>query len=157
MTLRERLALSLKEAMKAREAERLSALRLINAAIKDRDIAARGDGDPDGAAAAGVSDGDILALLGKMIRQRQESARAYEEGGRLELAAKEAAEIRVIEEFLPRQLSPAEVEAAIDAAIAETGAASIRDMGRVMGVLKARHTGQMDFGAVGAVLKTRLG
>jgi hypothetical protein len=92
-----------------------------------------------------------------MIRQRQESARAYEEGGRLELAAKEAAEIRVIEEFLPRQLSPAEVEAAIDAAIAETGAASIRDMGRVMGVLKARHTGQMDFGAVGAVLKTRLG
>ncbi len=157
MTLRERLAQALKDAMKAREAERLSALRLINAAIKDRDIAARGTGDGDGASAPGVSDAEILALLGKMIRQRQESARAYEEGGRLELAAKEAAEIRVIEEFLPRQLGPAEVDAAVGAAIAETGAASIRDMGKVMAVLKVRHTGQMDFGAVGAILKSRLG
>jgi uncharacterized protein YqeY len=95
--------------------------------------------------------------LGKMVKQRQESARAYEEGGRLELAEKELAEIKVIEEFLPRQLSAAEVDAAIAAAIAEVGATSIRDMGRVMAELKGKHTGQMDFGAAGAVLKGRLG
>jgi hypothetical protein len=152
MTMRERLQTALKDAMRAREAERLSALRLINAAIKDREIAARGDG-----VEAGVSDADILGILGKMVKQRQESARAYEEGGRLELAEKELAEIRVIEEFLPRQLTETEVEEAVAAAIAETGAAGIRDMGRVMAFLKARHTGQMDFGAVGPQVKDRLG
>jgi uncharacterized protein YqeY len=92
-----------------------------------------------------------------MVKQRQESARAYEEGGRLELAEKEQAEIKVIEEFLPRQLDGAEVEAAIAAAIAEVGATSIRDMGKVMGVLKAKYAGQMDFGAVGPKIKDRLG
>ena len=92
-----------------------------------------------------------------MVKQRQESARAYEEGGRLELAAKEQAEIKVIEEFLPRQLDAAEVEAAIAAAVAEVGATSIRDMGKVMGVLKAKYTGQMDFGAVGPKIKASLG
>ena len=152
MTLRERLQLGLKEAMRAKEADRLSTLRLINAAIKDREIAMRGDG-----VEATVGDAEILAILGKMVKQRQESARAYEEGGRLELAEKELAEIRVIEEFLPRQLSADEVEAAIAAAIAETGATSIRDMGRVMGVLKGKYTGQMDFGAVGPMIKNRLG
>lgn len=151
MTMRDRLQTALKEAMKAREAERLSALRLINAAIKDRDIAARGEGQEEG-----ISDGEILAVLGKMVKQRQESARIYEEGGRIELAEKELNEIKVIEEFLPRQLSAEEVEAAIAAAMAESGAASIRDMGKVMAVLKGKYTGQMDFGAVGARLKEKL-
>ncbi len=152
MTMRERLQAALKDAMRAKEAERLSTLRLINAAIKDREIAARGDG-----VEAGVSDGDILGILGKMVRQRQESARAYEEGGRLELAQKELNEIKVIEEFLPRQLSADEVDAAIASAIAEAGASSIRDMGRVMAVLKSRYTGQMDFSAVGPRVKDSLG
>jgi uncharacterized protein YqeY len=151
MSLRERLQTSLKEAMKAKEAERLSTLRLINAAIKDREIAARGEGGE-----VEVGEGDILAILGKMVKQRQESARAYEEGGRLELAEKEMNEIRVIEEFLPRQLSADEVQAAITAAISEAGASSIRDMGKVMAVLKGSYTGQMDFGAVGPMVKARL-
>ncbi|WP_377390825.1 GatB/YqeY domain-containing protein [Rhodobacter lacus] len=150
--MREKLASALKEAMKAKEAARLSTLRLINAAIKDREIALRGAGD-----GATVGDAEILAILGKMVKQRQESARAYEEGGRLELAEKELAEVAVIEEFLPRQLSPEEVEAAITAAIEKLGANSIRDMGRVMAELKAAHTGQMDFGAVGPMVKARLG
>lgn len=152
MSLRDQLQTALKEAMKAKAADRLSTLRLINAAIKDRDIASRGDGGPEE-----IAEGDILAVLGRMVKQRQESARAYEEGGRLELAEKETAEIKVIEEFLPRQLDSAEVEAAIAAAIAEVGATSIRDMGKVMGVLKGKYTGQMDFGAVGPRIKDRLG
>ena len=152
MSLRDRLQTALKEAMKAKAAARLSTLRLINAAIKDREIANRGD-----AAAGDVTEADILALMTKMVKQRQESARAYEEGGRLELAEKETDEIRVIEEFLPRQLTVAEVEAAVTDAIAASGASSIRDMGRVMAVLKGKYTGQMDFGAVGAAVKTRLG
>ncbi|WP_126975869.1 GatB/YqeY domain-containing protein [Frigidibacter oleivorans] len=153
MNMRDRIAVALKEAMRAKEADRLSTLRLINAAIKDKDIALRGEGGGD----TGVGDPEVLGILGRMVKQRQESARAYEEGGRLELAEKELAEVRVIEEFLPRQLSPDEVTAAIDAAIAETGATGIRDMGRVMAVLKARHTGQMDFGAAGPAVKDRLG
>ncbi len=151
MSLRDRLQTSLKDAMRAREVARLSTLRLINAAIKDREIAMRGEGTE-----IEVTEGDILGILGKMVKQRQESARAYEEGGRLELAEKELNEIKVIEEFLPRQLSPDEVEAAIVAAIAETGATSIRDMGKIMASLKARYTGQMDFGAVGPMIKTRV-
>lgn len=152
MDLRERINLALKEAMKARAADRLSTLRLINAAIKDRDIAARMDGE-EGI----VSDEMITALLGKMVKQRQESAKVYEQGGRPELAEKEISEIAVIEEFLPRQLDEAEVEAAVAEAIAEAEATSLRDMGRVMGVLKAKYTGQMDFGKVGGLLKARLG
>jgi uncharacterized protein YqeY len=153
MSIRTRVTDALKAAMKAREADRLATLRLINAAIKDRDIAARGGEDDQ----AGVGEGDLMALLARMVKQRQESIRAYEEGGRLELAQKEAAEIAVIEEFLPRKMSDAEVTAAVDAAIAETGATGIRDMGRVMGALKDRYTGQMDFGAVGPMVKERLG
>lgn len=152
MDLRERINAAVKEAMKAREAERLGTLRLMNAAIKDRDIAARGEGEDEP-----VDDAALVDLLGKMVRQRQESARMFLEGGRAELAEKERAEIRVIEGFLPRQFDEAEVGAAIDAAIAESGAASIRDIGKVMGLLKARHAGQMDFGAVGALLRKRLG
>jgi uncharacterized protein YqeY len=152
MGMRDRINAALKDAMKAKEMDRLSTLRLINAAIKDRDISVRAEGNEDG-----VSDDDLLAILGKMVKQRQESARAYEEGGRLELAEKELAEIRVIEDFLPRQLDQAEVDAAIEAAIAEVGAESIRDMGKVMGELKAKYTGQMDFGAVGPAVKAQLG
>ncbi len=151
MTLRERLQTAMKEAMKAKEVDRLSTLRLINAAIKDREIALRGEGE-----GAIISDPDILAILGRMVKQRNESARAYEEGGRLELAAKELAEIVVINEFLPRQLGDDEVTAAITAAIAEAGAASIRDMGKVMAVLKGKYTGQMDFAAVGPRIKDML-
>ena len=149
--LRTRVSDALKQAMKDRNATRMSTLRLINAAIKDRDIAVRGDGREDG-----VDDAEVLAILGKMTKQRQESARAYEEGGRLDLAERDRAEISIIEEFLPRQLNEAEVEKAVDAAIAEIGADSIRDMGRVMGVLKSRYTGRMDFGAVGPVVKQRI-
>ena len=152
MSLRERLSAALKDAMRAKEAERLSTLRLINAAIKDREIASRGEGGEQE-----VGDPEILAIMGKMVKQRQESARAYEEGGRLELAEKETNEIRVIEEFLPRQLGADEVEVAVKAAIAEAGALSIRDMGRVMAVLKGKYTGQMDFGAVGPKVKDLLG
>jgi uncharacterized protein YqeY len=151
MELRARLNEAQKSAMREKEAERLSTLRLINAAIKDRDIALRGEGRDDGA-----TDDEVLVILGKMVKQRQESIRAYEEGGRLELAEKEANEIKVIEDFLPRQLTTVETEAAVAAAIAATGAASIRDMGRVMAELKGRYTGQMDFGAVGPMVKARL-
>ena len=152
MSLRERVTTELKTAMKAKAAERLSTLRLINAAIKDRDIAARADGNDEG-----VGDDEILGILGKMVKQRQESARTYEEGGRLELAEKERAEIVVIEEFLPVQLDDGEVDAAIDAAITAVGAESIRDMGKVMGQLKSKYTGQMDFGSVGPKVKAKLG
>lgn len=152
MSLRARVSDALKEAMKAKDTNRLSTLRLINAAIKDRDIAARGDGEE-----GEVSDDVVLGILGKMVKQRQESARAYEEGGRLELAEKELSEITVIETFLPRQLDDAETEAAVAAAIEEVGAESIRDMGKVMGALKARFTGQMDFGKVGPLVKGKLG
>lgn len=153
MDMRSRVNAALKDAMKAKEADRLATLRLINAAIKDKDIALRGTDQEE----AGVSDADILGILGKMVKQRQESARAYEEGGRLELAANELAEIKIIEEFLPKQLSDDEAAAAVDAAIAEVGAENIRDMGKVMGILKGKYTGQMDFAKAGPVVKSRLG
>ncbi|WP_238366944.1 GatB/YqeY domain-containing protein [Mesobacterium pallidum] len=151
MELRDRVTTALKQAMKDKDAARLSTLRLINAAIKDRDIAARGDGNDEG-----VGEGEVLQILGKMVKQRQESASTYEEAGRLDLAESERSEIEVIEEFLPRQLSEAEVDKAVSHAIEEVGASSIRDMGRVMGVLKGKYTGQMDFGAVGPRVKDRL-
>ena len=154
MDIRTRVSSALKEAMRNKEGQRLSTLRLINAAIKDKDIAARVE---DGASDAGVTDAEVLGILGKMVKQRQESARAYEEGGRLDLAEREREEIGVIEEFLPQQLSEAQAEAAVEKAIDETGAESIRDMGKVMGVLKERYTGQMDFGTVGPMVKDRLG
>jgi hypothetical protein len=141
----------MKQAMKDKDAARLSTVRLINAAIKDRDIAARAEGKENG-----VGEDEVLAILGKMVKQRRESARTYEEGGRLDLAEREEAEIVVIEEFLPRPLSQDEVAAALDEAVAEVGAESIRDMGRVMGILKSKYTGQMDFGAVGPMVKDRL-
>lgn len=151
MDTRTRVNDALKKAMKDKATERLATLRLINAAIKDREIAARGDGDE-----GGIDDGEILAILGKMTKQRSESARAYEEGGRLDLAERELSEISVIQEFLPKQLDEGEITQAIQNAVSETGAASIRDMGKVMGALKAKFTGQMDFGKVGPLVKEQL-
>lgn len=151
MSLRTRISDSLKQAMKDRDSARLSTLRLINAAIKDKDIAARGEGREEG-----VGDAEVLAILGKMVKQRQESARAYEEGGRLDLAEREAAEIAVIQEFLPRPLDERQVQAAVQAAVKATGAASIRDMGKVMAELKGKYGGQMDFGKVGPMVKEQL-
>lgn len=151
MDMRTRVNSALKQAMKDKAAARLSTLRLINAAIKDKDIAARGDGEE-----SSVGDAEVLEILGKMTKQRKESARAYEEGGRLDLAEREREEIAVIEEFLPRQLSEDEVEAAVRKVVAETGAASIRDMGKVMAALKSRYNGQMDFAKVGPKVKDQL-
>ena len=151
MALRDKLQTALKDAMRAKAVDRLSALRLINAAIKDREIATRVDGET-----TPVNDDDILSILGKMVKQRQESARAYEEGGRLELAEKELSEIVVIGEFLPRQLDDSEVTTAIADAIAAFSATSIRDMGKVMAELKGKYTGQMDFSAVGPRVKNML-
>lgn len=151
MELRDRVMAEMKQAMKDKNTTRVSTLRLINAAIKDRDIAARGEGRDEG-----VSDADVLAILGKMVKQRQESARQYEEAGRFDLAEREQIEIGVIEDFLPRQLNDDEVAKAVEAAITQVGGSSIRDMGKVMGVLKGQYTGQMDFGAVGPMVKDRL-
>ena len=149
--MRDTINEALKQAMRDKAKERLSTLRLINAAIKDMDISLRGEGREDGA-----SDDDILKILAKMVNQRQESARTYEEGGRLDLAEREFDEIKVIEEFLPRQLEENEVVSAIDAAIAVVGASSIRDMGKIMGELKSKYTGQIDFAKAGPMVKDRL-
>jgi uncharacterized protein YqeY len=149
--MRNEISAALKQAMKDKSTDRLSTLRLISAAIKDRDIAARSDGND-----ASVSDEEVLAILVKMVKQRQESARVYEEGNRLDLSERELAEIIIIEEFLPRQLGEEKTNAVIAQAIAETGAESIRDMGKVMGILKSKYTGQIDFGAAGAKVKAAL-
>ncbi|MFN4058903.1 MAG: GatB/YqeY domain-containing protein [Roseinatronobacter sp.] len=151
MTLRARLADALKAAMKAKETDRLATLRLINAAIKDREIAARTDGRD-----VELSDSDLVAVLTRMVKQRRDSARAYEEAFRLDLAEKELAEIVVIESFLPRQMSEAEISTAIDATIARLGAKSVRDIGAVMAALKEQYAGQLDFGRAGALVKARL-
>ena len=151
MELRSRINTAMKQAMKDKSAERLSTIRLINAAIKDRDIAARTEGKENG-----VGDDEVLAILAKMTKQRQESAKTYEEAGRLDLSERELAEIKVIEEFLPRQLTDSEIQSAVSEAINEVGASSIRDMGKVMGTLKGKYAGQMDFGAVGALVKNNL-
>ena len=150
MALREQLSEEMKGAMRARDTARLGALRLMLSTLKDREIALRGD-------AVAMTGADELAVLAKMVKQRQESVKLFLEGSRADLADKEQAEIAVIEEFLPKALTAAETEAAIAAAVAEVGAVSVRDMGRVMAVLKGRYTGQMDFGAVGGLIKARLG
>lgn len=150
MDLRARIQHDTKEAMKAKDQLRLSTLRLIGAALKDREIALRGENGAE------LTEDDLIALMSKMVKQRQESTRAYEEGGRLELAEREQAEIAIIQDYLPRQLEPAEIAAVIDAVIGELGASSVRDMGRVMAALRERHAGQMDFGAAGGVVKKRL-
>jgi len=142
---------ALKTAMKSRDPARVSALRMVSAAFKDRDILARGQGT------AVASDDELVAVLAKMIRQREESASAFEAGGRPELAAKERAEIGVIRAFMPKQMSEEEMRAAVDAAIRQAGAASIKDMGKVIAVLKQSHAGKLDFSRASALVKERLG
>lgn len=149
--LRARLNDSLKEAMKAKEARRVSTLRMVMAALKDRDIAARTEDSREG-----VPDEEVLQMLSKMVKQRRDSISAFEQGGRPELAAVEAEEIVIIEEFLPRQMAEEEVRAAAAAVIAELNAAGPKDMGRVMAALKERHAGQMDFGRASGVVKSLL-
>jgi len=149
MALREQFTASLKEAMKSGDKLRLSTIRLITSSLKDREIEARGSGKE-------VGEDDILALLQKMVKQRQESLKIYEEAGRTDLAEQERGEIAVITTFLPQQMDEAEVSAAIDAAIAATGAAGIKDMGKVMAFLKEAHAGKMDFGKASAAIKAKL-
>ena len=141
-----------KSAMKDKEALAVSTLRLIQAAVKDRDIAARTKGYTDG-----ISDDEILSLLQSMIKQRNESIEAFKKGGRMELAEQEAGEIAVIERFLPRQMSDDEVEKKVDTVIAEFNALTLKDMGKVMGALKERFPGRMDFSKASGFLKEKLG
>ncbi|WP_150286406.1 GatB/YqeY domain-containing protein [Rhabdaerophilum calidifontis] len=148
--MREQFTTALKDAMKSGDKARLGAVRLIQAAIKDKDIEARGAGR------AQASDEEILALLQKMIKQRQESAAIYRENGRPELAENEESEIAVITSFLPRQLDEAETKVAIAAAIAETGAQGMKDMGKVIALLRERFAGQMDFGKASGLVKAAL-
>ncbi|MGD9543445.1 MAG: GatB/YqeY domain-containing protein [Methylocystis sp.] len=147
--MREKIAADLKAAMKAGERAKVDALRLINAALKDKDIEARGAGKT-------LGEDDVLALLQKMIKSRQESVEIYEKAGRTDLADKEKGEIAVISAYLPQQLSEAEVAEAVKAAIAEIGATSIKDMGKVVAALKAKYTGRMDFGKASAAVKAAL-
>lgn len=149
--LRDQINAALKEAMKAREARRVSALRMVNAAIKDRDIEARGIGKQN------VSDEELLALLQKLVKQRQESLDIYEKAGREDLAAQEREEIAVISAFLPEQMSDVEAGGVIQALVREIEAESIKDMGRAMAALRERFGGKMDFGKAAATLKGILG
>lgn len=148
--MREKITQDLKNAMKAGARAKVDALRLINAALKDKDIEARGAGKT-------LSEEDILALLQKMIKSRQESLEIYEKAARADLAEKERGEIEVISAYLPQQLTEAETAEAVKAAIAEVGAASIKDMGKVVAALKAKYTGRMDFGRASAAVKAALG
>jgi hypothetical protein len=148
---RTKLSDALKDAMRAKEARAVSTLRLILAALKDRDIAARGKGKSEG-----IGDEDILDLLQKMVRQRRDSIELFEKGGRQDLANKEAEEIEVIQRFLPKQLDPDQVRGAVQEVIEELGAATIKDMGRVMAALKQRYAGRMEFGKASALVKERL-
>ena len=149
--MRDILDKSLKDAMSARDTQKISTIRLINAAIKDRDIAIRSEDNLEG-----VSDEEILSILSKMIKQRKESAKQYEEGGRLELAQQEFEEIEIIENFLPRQLDLNEIEQIVKKIILEINANSLRDMGKVMSLLKENYSGKMDFGKAGVVAKELL-
>ena len=148
--LRDDLQNSLKEAMKAKDMKTVSAVRLIIAGQKEKDVEARGKGQEK------ASDTELLAMMQTMIKQRNESIRIYTEGNRPDLAEKEQSEIDVISRFLPKQLSAEEVEAIIKTLIAETGATGIKDMGKIMGVLKAKYAGQLDFGAASAIIKKLL-
>ncbi|MBM3600101.1 MAG: GatB/YqeY domain-containing protein [Alphaproteobacteria bacterium] len=149
--LRTRLNDALKQAMKAREERAVSTLRLILAALKDRDICARGKGNDDG-----IGEDEILAMLQTMIKQRKEAIQLYEQGGRLELAQQEQDEIRIIESFMPRQLSEDETKSAITAAIQELGCCGVKDMGRTMALLKQRYAGQMDFARASGMVRQHL-
>ncbi len=149
-SLRERFTADLKEAMKAGEKGKVSTIRLITSALKDKDIEARGLGKPE------TTPDEILALLQKMVKQRQESIAIYDANARPELAEGERAEVAVIEAYLPRQMDEVAMKAAIAAAIAETGAASVKDMGKVIAILRANHAGQMDFAKASGMVKAAL-
>jgi len=149
--MRDEINAALKDAMKARDGRRSTTLRLINAAIKDRDIAARGEGKER------VSDEEILGILQKMVKQREESIAIYDKAGRIDLAAQEREEVEIIQDFLPQPLNEGECSAAIDAAISETGAAGLRDMGKVVSALKEKYPGRIDFGKASKMVKDKLG
>ena len=149
--MRDTVTAALKAATKAQDKRRISTLRLMSAAIKDRDIAARTAGKGE------ATDAELLELFAKMIKQREESEKIYADAGRAELAKQEAEEIVIIREFLPKQLSGAELDQAIADALAKTGAASVKDMGKVMAELKSRYAGQMDFAKASALVKAKLG
>jgi uncharacterized protein YqeY len=151
MSLRTRLSDDMKTAMRAKQEAQLSTIRLILAALKDRDIAARPKGITDG-----IPDDEIMQMMNGMIKQRRDSIALYQQGNRPELAAKEQGEIDIIQSYLPQQMSPEEVVAAVKAVIGEVGAASVKDMGKVMSVLKERYTGKMDFASVSGVVKQQL-
>ncbi len=151
MSTRAILTDSMKEAMKAKDQLTLDAVRMILAKIKDQDINARSSGNQDG-----ITDGEIASLMQNMIKQRQESAKMYRDGNRPELAEKEDNEIKVIEKFLPKQLSDEEIQKLVEQLVVSTGATSIKDMGKVMGELKANYAGQLDMGKAGAVIKQKL-
>ncbi len=150
--LREELNDALKTAMKARDERTTQTLRMVLAGLKDKDIAARTKG-----VTTGIPDDEARTVMQNMVRQRRDSIVMYEKGGRADLAQKENEEIAIIERFLPKQMSPAEAESAIKQAIAETGAASMKDMGKVMAVLKQKYAGQMDMSQVGPLVKAQFG
>lgn len=152
MDIRAKFSAALKEALKSKDQTAMSTIRLILAALKDRDIAARGQGKADG-----IDDAEILSMLQSMIKQRRESAKVYCDAGREELAEREEAEIEVIQRFLPAQMSESEVGAAIDKIIADTGASNVKDMGKVMAVLKSEYAGRLDMGKAGGLVKGKLG
>jgi uncharacterized protein len=148
--LRENINNAVKDAMRAKDERTLSTLRMVNSTIKNADIEARGHGKPP------LTDGELLTVLQKMIKQRQESVELYDKGNRAELADAERAEIAIISAYLPQQMSEADVQAAISSAIAESGAAGIKDMGKVIAALKAKYAGQMDFGKASGLVKAAL-
>jgi uncharacterized protein YqeY len=148
--LRERINEGLKEAMKAKDQRRISTLRLMNSSIKNADIDARGQGK------AALTDSDLLSVFQKMIKQRQESVELYDKGGRADLATQEREEIAIIQTFLPQQMSEAQTRAAIEAVVKETGAATVKDMGKVMTALRERYAGRMDFGKASGLVKNVL-
>ncbi len=148
--LRDDINTALKEAMKAKNERAVSTLRMVNSTLKNADIEARGAGKP------ALGDAEVIAALQKMVKQRQELVELYKKGGRDDLAKQEEEEIAIISGYLPKQMSEAEMTAAIDAAIAETGAAGMKDMGKVIGVLRGKYAGQMDMGKASALVKAKL-
>lgn len=152
MTLRDSISGSIKDAMRSKDSLRLSTLRLVSAAIQDRDIAARAEDRCDG-----IDDPEVLSLLAKMVKQREESAKTYEDNGRPELAERERSEIEIIREFMPKSLSDEEMKTAIAAIVEETGATCLKDMGKIMGQLKTNFAGRLDMGKAGAIVKGHLG
>jgi uncharacterized protein YqeY len=147
MSLKERITQDMKDAMRSGEKERLGIIRMLQAAIKQREVDER----------IALDDSQVLAVIEKMIKQRKEAITQFEAGGRADLAEKEGAEIKLLQGYLPEQLSQADLEALVAAAIAETGAASVKDMGKVMGLVKTRAAGRADMGAVSALIKAKLG